>query len=368
MSDPSAHPFIDFYQEGHPVFSGQDALGRWAQWMEMEGRWSSRIFILTDENTGACCAPALRRLLPENASVHTLAIKAGETSKDLAVATQVFSLLDEITFSRDDVFIALGGGVVTDLGGFVASIYKRGLRLVNMSTSLLGMVDAGIGGKNGIDWQGAKNMLGTIRFPEATVCDTAFLDTLPPAEWKNGLAECCKQALIGSPELWKQLQADNFSFNAVNTLLPSLQAIKRDIVEKDAGDRSLRKVLNFGHTVGHALESESMRSTEKGLLPHGTAVAMGMILETEISSRMKCMDAAVAESVMNRLAGVFGEVRLQDFDASSLLGWMRMDKKNRGSVVRMSLLADIGVCRWDVEVDESVVQHVLVDFGAKYEV
>lgn len=368
MSNPSAQPVVDFYQEGHPVFSGKDALGRWLHWMEMEGRWPASIFILTDGNTGPCCAPVLRRWIPENVSVHTLAITAGEASKDLAVATQVFSFLDEITFSRDDVIIALGGGVVTDLGGFVASIYKRGVRLVNMSTSLLGMVDAGIGGKNGIDWQGAKNMLGTIRFPEATVCDTVFLDTLPPTEWKNGLAECCKHALIGSPELWKQLQADEFSFNAVNTLLPSLQAIKRDIVEKDAAEKGLRKVLNFGHTVGHALESESMRSTEKGLLPHGMAVAMGMILETEISSRMKLIDAAVAESVVNALAGVFGEVRLQDYDAFSLLGWMRMDKKNRGSVLRMSLLAAIGACKWDVEVDESLVQQVMVDFGAKHEV
>jgi 3-dehydroquinate synthase len=271
-------------------------------------------------------------------------LPAGEENKVLEVCFQVWETLTEAGFGRHDLLINLGGGMVTDLGGFVASVYKRGLAFINVPTSLLGMVDAAVGGKTGIDFAGYKNQIGTFSAAQFTYIDSGFLHTLPSQEWANGFAELLKHALISDGKLWQDLSNIQDIQNELRseTIQQGVQ-IKVEIVAQDPTEKGLRKILNFGHTIGHALESYYL-NTETAL-SHGHAVAIGLLLESHLSVELSTLTKEEFLSIETKIKSIY---TLQiPKDAAGLWALMQQDKKNNNSEVRMCMLSQIGSCVFD---------------------
>ncbi|NDA98882.1 MAG: iron-containing alcohol dehydrogenase, partial [Flavobacteriia bacterium] len=214
-----------------------------------------KIIIIVDENTHDNCLDYLITSFNELARAEIVLLPTGEKNKVMEVCFQVWQALTEYNVSRKDLIINLGGGMVSDMGGFIASVYKRGLKFINVPTSLLGMVDAAIGGKNGIDLEGYKNQLGTFSHPSHIFIDPLFLATLPGEEIFNGYAEMLKHALIQDKDLWLKIQKIHSENDLIQLdVIHSSVLIKTKIIDKDPLEGGLRKILNFGHTIGHALE------------------------------------------------------------------------------------------------------------------
>ena len=244
----------------------------------------SKIFILVDENTSQYCLPHLLNNLATEIEIEIIELEVGEIHKNIATCTEVWGALSDLGGDRKSILINLGGGVISDLGGFVACTFKRGIDFINIPTTLLSMVDASIGGKNGVDLGNLKNQIGIIREPKAVIVDTQFLSTLPQNEMRSGLAEMLKHGLIFDKKYWdkfkdlKSLNTDN-----LNELIHQSIEIKNEIVCEDLTENGIRKSLNFGHTLGHAIESYFLENDSKTSLLHGEAIAVGMILESFIS-------------------------------------------------------------------------------------
>jgi 3-dehydroquinate synthase len=270
--------------------------------------------------------------------------------------------MTEMKMGRNDLLINLGGGVVCDVGGFVAGTYLRGISFVNIPTSLMGMVDAGLGGKNGIDLNHHKNRIGSFAFPIATVCDPVFLNTLPDAEWKNGCAEVFKHALIGDASLFDTLSVDGCTRDNFTSMMYSIQAVKLKVVEDDPFEDGFRKVLNFGHTVGHAIESASLKK-DSTPLSHGEAIAMGMIIENEIMFNLGGLDTSINGKCREVLEKHLTKVNIDSYSIDDLLEWMQYDKKNANGIIRMSLITSIGSCSWNVEVPQEIIRTTLQSFS-----
>src|SRR5690606_38544696 len=240
------------------------------------------VFFLVDDNTHEHCLPLLLSEIHENILIEIIEIPAGEESKAIEIAVQVWETMSETQASRKSLMINLGGGMITDMGGFIASTFKRGIDLINIPTSLLAMVDASVGGKTGIDLNGIKNLIGTFAMPELTLIHPEFLQTLPEREFRSGLAEMLKHGLIHDKNHWLELiEIENFDFISIDYLIEKSVKIKQEIVEKDPFENGIRKILNFGHTIGHALESQLLQ-TENPLL-HGEAISVGMMVESILS-------------------------------------------------------------------------------------
>ena len=303
-----------------------------------------KIAILVDENTHDHCLEFLLTGFDALAEAEVIMLPAGEQNKVLEVCFQVWETLTEAGFGRHDLLINLGGGMVTDLGGFVASVYKRGLKFINLPTSLLGMIDAAVGGKTGIDFAGFKNQLGTFAAAHATYIDTGFLHTLPSQEWTNGFAELLKHALISDVQLWQDLSKiqDVQKELQLETLQQGVQ-IKADIVAQDPTEKGLRKILNFGHTTGHALESYYLNTAKP--LAHGHAVAIGLLLESKLSVELSSLTQAEFLSIETRIKSSYA-LQIPD-DIEGLWARMQQDKKNDDGEVRICLLPQIGSCLFD---------------------
>ena len=305
---------------------------------------SRKIAILVDENTHDHCLEFLITGFEALAEAEVIMLPAGEENKVLEVCFQVWETLTEAGFGRHDLLINLGGGMVTDLGGFVASVYKRGLAFINVPTSLLGMVDAAVGGKTGIDFAGYKNQIGTFSAAQFTYIDSGFLHTLPSQEWANGFAELLKHALISDGQLWQDLSNIQDIQNELRseTIQQGVQ-IKVEIVAQDPTENGLRKILNFGHTIGHALESYYL-NTETAL-SHGHAVAIGLLLESHLSVELSTLTKEEFLSIETKIKSIY---TLQiPKDAAGLWALMQQDKKNNNSEVRMCMLSQIGSCVFD---------------------
>ena len=318
---------------------------------------ASALFVVADDNTAEHCLPRLRAGVPALAEVEACVIPAGEQTKTVATTERVWSHLVEARADRHAALVCLGGGVVTDLGGFAAGCYKRGIRFVHVPTTVLGQVDAAIGGKTGVDFGGLKNSVGLFRMPEAVVADPAFLATLPTREVRSGMAEMYKHALIADAAHWAELKsgggADLLARPDRDALIARSQRIKEAVVEADPEERGLREALNFGHSVGHAIESVLLASTAPAL--HGEAVAAGMICEAYLSEELTGLSAEAVRDIEQTLTAVYGRLTLRADQLASLLALVANDKKNRGGVTRMSLLSAIGEAELGVEVSgESV--------------
>jgi 3-dehydroquinate synthase len=305
---------------------------------------SRKIAILVDENTHDHCLEFLITGFEALAEAEVIMLPAGEENKVLEVCFQVWETLTEAGFGRHDLLINLGGGMVTDLGGFVASVYKRGLAFINVPTSLLAMVDAAVGGKTGIDFAGYKNQIGTFTAAQATYIDTGFLHTLPSQEWANGFAELLKHALISDSQLWQDLSKIQDIQNELRseTIQQGVQ-IKVDIVAQDPTETGLRKILNFGHTIGHALESYYLNTETP--LSHGHAVAIGLLLESHLSVELSTLTKEEFLSIETRIKSSYA-LQIPN-DAEGLWALMQQDKKNDNGEVRMCMLSQIGACVFD---------------------
>lgn len=244
----------------------------------------SKLFILVDETTNEFCLPKLLPLLEVEIPIEIIEIEAGEEMKNISTCVEIWSILADLGADRKSALLNLGGGVITDLGGFVASTFKRGIDFINIPTTLLGMVDAAIGGKNGVDLGALKNQIGVINAPKLVLIDTDFLETLPQNHMKSGLAEMLKHGLIFDKTYWNQFKdLKDLNFDDLDQLIHRSVEIKNEIVCQDPTETGVRKALNFGHTLGHAIESHFLETPT--LLLHGEAIAIGMVLESYISRK-----------------------------------------------------------------------------------
>ena len=322
---------------------------------------SRKIAILVDENTHDHCLEFLITGFEALAEAEVIMLPAGEENKVLEVCFQVWETLTEAGFGRHDLLVNLGGGMVTDLGGFVASVYKRGLAFINVPTSLLAMIDAAVGGKTGIDFAGYKNQIGTFAAAQATYIDTGFLHTLPSQEWTNGFAELLKHALIANAALWKELiQIENITLELRSETIQQGVQIKTDIVAQDPTEKGLRKILNFGHTIGHALESYYLNTATP--LSHGHAVALGLLLESKLSVVQANLTKEEFLSIETRIKSTYA-LQIPD-DIEGFWALMQQDKKNDHGEVRICLLPQIGSCLFDQKLTFEDFEKVLASYCA----
>lgn len=313
----------------------------------------SRIIIIVDENTHDNCLEYLLTSFEPLKDAEVMLLPVGEENKVMEVCFQVWQAMTEYRIGRKDLVINLGGGVVTDMGGFIAAVYKRGVDFIHIPTSLLGMVDAAIGGKTGIDLGPFKNQLGVFKHPKMIFIDPIFLGTLPEEELLNGYAEMIKHALIKDENLFRELAGiSSFEELISHELISRSVSIKCDIVQKDPEEKNIRKLLNFGHTVGHGIEGYFL---EAAPIAHGHAVALGMIAESFISLKREMLSG---ES-FNRIVGVilknFPMVSFNDEMMGSISELCLNDKKNEANKINCTLLNAIGDGVIDQFIDEQEI-------------
>lgn len=324
----------------------------------LHGKSFSKIFILVDENTHEYCLPVLLGNMETDLGFEILEIEAGEEMKNIQTANQLWEILTEMQADRKALVINLGGGVITDMGGFVASTYKRGIQFINIPTTLLSMCDASIGGKTGIDLMHYKNMVGTFTFPEQIFVYPPFLQTLPFKELRSGFAEMLKHGLIADQLHWDNLI--KIQKLDVESLLPHIQtsmAIKQDVVDQDFHEKNIRKTLNFGHTIGHAIESSCLEQGNPVL--HGEAVAAGMICEAHLSHLEGLISKEDSEMIIDHVRRYYPYLDISDFKDEDLSALLLNDKKNTEKKINFSLLSGIGSCVYDHECSQKNIEKSL---------
>lgn len=308
--------------------------------------------IVCDENTLVNCLPILINACPQLTTAEIIELEPGESTKDIAVATQIWqSLLDQNT-GKDSLLINLGGGVISDIGGFCASIFKRGIPFINIPTTLLSIADASIGSKTGIDFGGLKNSIGSFAHPQGVFVYRGFLQTLSSRHLMNGLAEIYKIALIADARFWNRL-----SEISLQEMIERSIELKQKIVEKDPFERQLRKILNFGHTLGHAIEAHALAQNED--LLHGEAIVAGMIMETHLSWQKKLISTSYRNEVIITLQLIF-ELPEINYTYTDLEKYMQNDKKNKNGIVSFSLLSAPGKCKPDIACSSSQISKAIL--------
>lgn len=321
------------------------------------------VYVLADVNTAKIVLPVLLEQSVSVTRAKQITIKAGDTNKDLDNVQTVWKALHDAGATRNSVIINVGGGVVTDLGGFAAATFKRGMRVINVPTTLLGAVDASIGGKTGINFNGYKNEIGTFTEPEASIISTGFFITLPQQELLSGYAEMLKHALLENRDELTRLL--NYSvvypiFNA-DTLLPLIEStvqVKCRVVEQDFCEAGARKALNLGHTVGHAFESLALE--RKSPLPHGYAVAQGLVVALILSHLKLGFPSDILHTFAKYVRENYGAFSIDCDDYPRLIEYMLADKKNTADgLIAFTLLADVGDIKTDTQVTPDEVKNAL---------
>lgn len=328
-----------------------------------------QVFLLCDSNSRKYCLD----LLPlDKGRLKVMEIPAGETSKSLESLQRIWSFLLNHDASRSSLLLNLGGGMICDLGGFAASTFMRGMDFVHLPTTLLAMVDASLGGKNGIDFEGLKNGIGCIHLPKETLIWPKFLHTLSDRQKLSGYAEMMKHALLDGRSAWERISAFDPCSTWEDAMMPGLlqesSSIKGRFVQDDLHDYGQRQALNFGHTVGHALESLSISQSADGLgqpLPHGYAVAYGMICELYLSTKSAGFPRGHLMDVLYHIKERYPSYPISCKDYPHLLEEMRHDKKNGGSSIRMTLLSDFGQILTGQEPGEKLIEESL-DFFQEF--
>jgi 3-dehydroquinate synthase len=301
---------------------------------------SGKILVVCDPNTVRACYPAVADLLPGH-GLHTLGL-AGEEAKNILECVKIWNRLTELGFDRGDCLVNLGGGVVTDLGGFAASTYKRGIRFYHVPTTLLAMADAAIGGKTGINLQGFKNQVGSFQNPKAVVIHPPFLESLSEREIRSGYAEVLKHYLIHDASAWRNAAALLDLPMNWDGIVRSAVKIKLHFTEADPTEKGIRKALNFGHTIGHAVESYFLAKPIGAQLLHGEAIAIGMVCEAYLSMQRQLISLDAFTSIWETISKVFGRVDIGAETIPDIGKICLQDKKNEGGRVNATLLQDIG--------------------------
>lgn len=316
----------------------------------------SKLFIIVDINTHDHCLPHFMSKLETDLDCEIIEIEAGEAHKNIDTCVGVWNALSDLGADRKSLIINLGGGVVTDLGGFVACTFKRGLKYINVPTSLLAMVDASVGGKTGIDLGALKNQVGVISSGDMVIVDTSYLDTLPQNHLKSGLAEMLKHGLIYDTSYWnKFLDLNDLTLDDLDALIYQSVEIKNNIVTEDPNEHGIRKTLNFGHTLGHAIESYFLSDTNKEELLHGEAIAIGMIMEAFISSELLGFPKDDLIIVKDTFLKIFKRVAIETSDHSAIIDLLKYDKKNEHGNINFVLLEKIGVPKIDCLVENELI-------------
>lgn len=316
---------------------------------------SSKKIVIVDENTQEHCWPYLLTTFDALHDAEVIVLPSGEENKVMEVSFQVWEAFTNYGVQRGDLVINLGGGVVTDMGGFIASVYKRGLRFINVPTSLLAMIDASVGGKTGINLGHHKNQLGVFSFPELTICDPIFLKTLPEKQFVSGTAEMFKHAIVSSEKHWNDLKSIDFENISPELIFNSIQ-IKAEVVDNDPTEKGLRKVLNLGHTVGHAIEGLFM---ENHRYSHGECVAWGILVESAISTQLGFLQIADFEEISDVIRNRFPSITVDSDDSDELIALMKHDKKNNSSKINFSLPTKIGAVIIDQQIEEKTIKEAL---------
>lgn len=320
----------------------------------LQDKHYSKVAALTDDHTAAYCYPVLRDSLPPH---EMIGIPSGEEHKNIATCELIWEKMTSLEMDRHSVLIIIGGGVLGDMGGFCAATYKRGIDFILIPTTLLSQVDASIGGKLGVDFKHFKNHIGIFRTPVFTLLHSGFLSTLPEAEKRSGFAEVIKHALISDASAWQQLQRHSFQDQPWELLLPQSVKVKLNVVAADPYEKGLRKTLNAGHTIGHAVETYLLQSNRKIL--HGEAVAVGLICEAFLARERGMLSEQEFGEIRQYILGIFGKVHLASGEEEAIARLTSQDKKNKGNRILCVLLDGIGSAKWDCEIRPEEVKRAL---------
>lgn len=313
-----------------------------------------RLFMLTDETTLRLCAPVVQSIADRAGMI---AIPAGDTHKGLEAVAHVWGELQRMGATRHSLMVNLGGGMVTDLGGFAASTFKRGIRFINIPTTLLSMVDASVGGKTGVNFGGLKNEIGVFNNADCVILDTTFLRTMDSENLRSGYAEMLKHGLISDERLWAELI--NFDISApdlteLQRMVAESVQVKERIVIEDPLEHGIRKALNLGHTAGHAFESFAMKRTP---ILHGYAVAYGIVCELYLSARKTGFPTDKLHQTVRYIRDIYGTLPITCDDYDELLALMRHDKKNVGDTINFTLLGGIG----DIRINQTATREEILE-------
>ncbi|MCC6384464.1 MAG: 3-dehydroquinate synthase [Bacteroidia bacterium] len=316
----------------------------------IKGRSYSMVFVLCDKNTARYCYPVIKSKLP----IHErIIISAGEKNKSLQSAGFIWNQLTERGTGKDSLLINLGGGMVTDTGGFAASVYKRGIDVVNIPTTLLAQCDAAIGGKTALDFKNIKNIIGSFHFPVAVLIEPAFLKTLDKRTLLSGFAEMIKTAIIADKKLFRKLSNTEIIPQQLQPLVSRAVRIKQNILKQDPFDLKTRQALNFGHTAGHAFES--LMATRKDYLLHGEAIALGMVAESFIALNKSLITVKELNQITDLISHHFELPHIAEADFDKLFSLMKQDKKNRKQEIRMALPEGIGKVKINTKVQPDII-------------
>lgn len=313
---------------------------------------ADKVAYLVDENTKAHCLPLFK--LDNDPLI--IEIKSGELHKNLDTCQHIWKILTENGFSRKSLLVNIGGGVIGDMGGFAAATYKRGIRFINFPTTLLASVDANIGGKLGIDFNGFKNHIGVFQDPDAVVICDLFLQTLPERELRSGFAEVIKHGLIYDKDYYVKSKSSEFPHLNWLKIIEKSVEIKGDVVAQDPKEAGLRKILNFGHTIGHGIETWYLNAG-KSLL-HGEAISIGMITEGFLSHKSGYLSDVELKEMADYLLTIYGQYNLPPIE--EVLPLMMQDKKNVGNEISFSLLESIGKCGFDQRIPLNWIEESFV--------
>ena len=345
--------------------SSLSSLNRWLRGSRYK---DSRFFILVDENSYTNCLPEVISKCSALQEAEFFEVPVSEEAKTLEVASQLWAALIESGADRNSVIINLGGGCISDIGGFVAAGFKRGIRYVNVPTTLVGMIDAAIGGKTAVNIGTVKNQVGFFHQPDAICINPVFLDTLPDIEIVSGLFEMVKTLMLSDVDALKGLfsaidTSRGLPMDKIKELVRQCVDFKSAVTKTDPQDCSVRKILNFGHTFGHAIESFMMESGTP--LSHGAAVGIGMKCELYLSAKKLGMSEKILESFGNLLARFVIIPKYSLKDTERILYYMRQDKKNRDELILCVLLQELGAPVIDVAINENEVRDALLQVGKK---
>lgn len=318
----------------------------------------SKFFLLVDENSYENCLPVVLSRVTAFEEAEFLEVPVGEECKSLEIAAQVWGALLESGADRNTILVCIGGGCVSDLGGLVAAGYKRGIRHINIPTTLIGMVDAAIGGKTAVNLEGSKNQVGFFHMPELVCICPELTDSLPDEELINGLYEVIKTLAVADPEMYDHLitTIESGNVDLSNELITTCAEIKSAVVKQDPNDHGIRHILNFGHTFGHAIEVHSQ-------LRHGEAVGVGMLCAMYLSVKKMGLDKEVYDRYRNALKKLLTLPKYSLKDTEAILALMRQDKKNRDGLILCVLLQEVGVPVIDVAVDENEIRDTLLNIS-----
>ena len=314
--------------------------------------------IICDENSLTHCLTILLYNCEALNEAEIIELESGEENKTLETCAQVWGALTDIGADKKSLVINLGGGVVSDLGGFVASTYKRGIDFINVPTTLLAMADASVGGKTGIDFNGIKNHIGTITLPQGVFVNPDFLKTLPQRQLKNGYAEIIKIALISDAVFWNFLKKGKLNYT--EAVITKAIELKNNIVKQDLNETGIRKALNFGHSIGHAIESALL--SQKHDVLHGEAVAAGMLLESQIALQQKHITKKECDAICNYINSIYTKIKISAKTKQLAIEYIKHDKKNEGNYLCFALPKSIGHYEMRCNITTNDVLHAIENY------